>query len=131
MKNNKLINLLAALPKIEIKQFRKYLISPFFNENQSLVQLFDYLVHTHIANANARKLDKKVIWEHLFENKPYKDVKMRRLFSDLNQLLNGFLAYQQYEANAVQRSYQLMHSLQYTNLDKQFDGAFRQANFLQ
>ena len=86
MKNNKLVNLLAALPNNERKQFRKYLISPFFNENQSLIELFDCLEQTYTANANALKLDKRTIWNNLFKKKPYQDVKMRRLFSDLNQL---------------------------------------------
>lgn len=131
MKNNKLITLLCTFSKIELTQFEKYLLSPFFNENKSLTQLFKY-IQKHLLNQSVKtSLDKPKIWEFLYKNKPYKDVQMRRLFSDLNQLANGFLAYQQYQKSPALESIFLMNSLQYSELEKQFAGAFRLANLQQ
>jgi len=131
MQNNKLVSLLRSFSKIELSQFKKYLESPFFNENKNLIALYGYLQKNLLKSMVNPSIDKKIIWTFLFKNKPYKDVLMRRLFSDLNQLVNGFLAYQQYQKSPALESIFLMNSLQYSELDKQFEGAFRLANLQQ
>ncbi|MFT4973726.1 MAG: hypothetical protein ACI9JY_002936, partial [Saprospiraceae bacterium] len=110
---------------------KKYLISPFFNEHKHLIRLFEFIHKRILKNAKKTAFDKKVIWKFLFGDKPYKDVQMRRLFSDLNQLVNGFLAYHEYQKSPALESIFLMNSLQYSELDKQFEGAFRLANLQQ
>lgn len=131
MKNNKLVTLLASFSKTELLQFKKYLISPFFNENKHLIKLFEFIYKHLSKKENKFDFDKSVIWKFLFGKKPYKDVQMRRLLSDLNQLANGFLAYQRYQKTPALESVFLMNSLQYSELDKQFEGAFRLANLQQ
>lgn len=131
MKNNKLTTLLRSFSTIELTQFKKYLVSPFFNENKNLVHLYNYLYKNVLKHSETPTINKRTIWNALFKNKPYKDIQMRRLFSDLNQLANGFLAYQQYQKSLALESIFLMNSLQYSELDKQFEGAFRLANLQQ
>lgn len=131
MQNNKLVTLLRSFSKTELTQFKKYLESPFFNENKNLIALYRYLQKNVLKPTVDISIDKPVIWTVLFKNKPYKDVQMRRLFSDLNQLANGFLAYQQYQKSPALSSVFLMNALQYSELDKQFEGAFRLANLQQ
>lgn len=131
MRNNKLVSLLRSFSKIELSQFKKYLESPFFNENKNLIALYGYLQKNLLKATINPSIDKKTIWIFLFKDKPYKDILMRRLFSDLNQLVNGFLAYQQYQKSPALESVFLMNSLQYSELDKQFEGAFRLANLQQ
>ncbi len=131
MQNNKLVTLLRSFSKTELTQFKKYLESPFFNENKNLTGLYRYIQKNLLKPTVDISIDKPVIWTFLFKNKPYKDVQMRRLFSDLNQLANGFLAYQQYQKLPALPAVFLMNALQYSELDKQFEGAFRLANLQQ
>lgn len=131
MQNNKLVTLLRSFSKTELTQFKKYLESPFFNENKNLIALYRYLQKNVLKPTVDISIDKSAIWTFLFKNKPYKDVQMRRLFSDLNQFVNGFLAYQQYQKSPALSSVFLMNALQYSELDKQFEGAFRLANLQQ
>ena len=130
MKNNKLITLLLTFSKNDLLQFKKYLLSPFFNENEKIIQLFDLIQHKFLKDTK-KQPSKQEIWLTLFGKKTYRDVQLRRLFSDLNQLANGFLAYQKYKNNPVLESVFLMNSMQYSELNKQFEGAFRLANLQQ
>ena len=100
MKNNKLITLLLTFSKNDLLQFKKYLLSPFFNENEKIIQLFDLIQHKFLKDTK-KQPSKQEIWLTLFGKKTYRDVQLRRLFSDLNQLANGFLAYQKYKNNPV------------------------------
>lgn len=131
MQKNKLVTLLRSFSKIELTQFKKYLLSPFFNENKNLIELYAYLQKHLLKDIVNTAVNKQTIWKFLFKEKPYKDIQIRRLFSDLNQLANGFLAYQQYQKSPALESIFLMNSLQYSELDKQFEGAFRLANLQQ
>ena len=94
MLSKKLLSLLQTFSKQDLSQFRKFIHSPYYNENQELIQLFQ-LINDEF-NHNSSKLDdisleKKLAWKKRFDEKVYQDTKMRRLSSDLNKLAERFL----------------------------------------
>lgn len=129
MKNNKLIALLRTFSSNDFFHFRKYIDSPFFNENEELVRLFDLLQEEKYLNEQTENGDERLgIWKKLFPQKPYDDTRYRRLFSDLLRLAMDFLAYQQYQQNPASNRVLLLRALTGTRLEKHFAGVVRQTN---
>ena len=100
MLSDKLTSLLFTFNKSQLNSFKKYISSPFFNENADLVGLFDTINH-HISLSNNNgseksPLKKEKVWKKLFPNKKYTDVQLRRLCSDLTKIAHSFLAYHQF-----------------------------------
>lgn len=131
MFNTKLVEFLCNFSRNELSQFRKYLVSPFFNEKIALVQVFDVL-NTKLLNSNSEKdLSNQQVWREIFPKTKYDDVRFRRLCSDLLRLAMDFTAYKQYTSNPAIGQVFLLHALANTRLEKHFDGALRQTELLQ
>ena len=77
----KLLSLLKTFSKHELNSFKKFVASPFHNEQQELIQLFAIIDHHFRASEKEQKanpLEKAMVWEYIFGTKPYNDVRMRR-----------------------------------------------------
>ncbi len=122
---NKLSQSLQALNKYELNQFKKYILSPFFNENEKLCQLFEFFL-PYAKNRQAINKSKEFIWNKIFAGQKYNDTKFRRINSDLLKLFEGFLSYKVYTENPVIPQLSLLQgicdkgleSLQNSNLKK-------------
>lgn len=91
--NNKLITLLQTFSKEDILQFKKFVNSSYFNENESVSKLLELLIpNLNASDPILKKLTKEKIWSKLFHKTPFVDTKYRRLFSDLNKLASQFLS---------------------------------------
>lgn len=118
MIDSKLITLLKTFNKYELNRLRKYVESPFFNENQLLVDLFDVI--DNFLRSSRTELEQKVVWKKIFDKKPYNDTKFRRLCSDLNKLAQDFLAIEDFKNQPLAfESYQL-RLLNSKGLDKHY-----------
>lgn len=92
MPGDKLLSLLRGFDKYELNRFRKYLSSPYFNEQEDLLRLFD-LIHAALRKSGETDgLSKEKIWGKLYAKQAYDDAHLRRMSSDLNLLGQQFLA---------------------------------------
>ncbi len=135
MLSDKLVTLLKSFQKQELNRFRKYLLSPFFNENKSLIDLFD-IIDQNIRQYSSIEsimptLGKKDVWTKLFPDKNYKDTQLRRLCSDLGKLALDFLAYQNYSSNPISVASHLLPTLNNIQRSKHFKSAVQKALVLQ
>ena len=135
MLSDKLTSLLFTFNKSQLNSFKKYVSSPFFNENQDLINLFDIIDH-HISlsksnGAEKSNLKKEAVWEKLFLKKKYTDVLLRRLCSDLTKIAHSFLAYHQFKNTPFQEQTYLLNAVNKPNLNKHFTGIVRQTRELQ
>lgn len=126
MVNNKLLTLLETLSKYELNRLRKYLVSPFFNDNQRIVMLYD-LLDKRLRDAKGSISTKEdwlefvhLAWNKIFENKDYDDVKFRRLCSDLTKLSQDFIGYKEYELQPLTQYNHILTSLNERGLNKHF-----------
>ena len=127
MQNNKLISLLQTFSSYDLIRFRKYIISPFFNEIQELVLLFDALKPTiSPSSKTASASDKLGLWSNIFSKKPYDDTRFRRICSDLLRLAMDFLSYNEYAKSTGSAQIYLLDAMTGTPLKKHFDGTVRQ-----
>ena len=132
MPSKKLTSLLSSFSKNELIQFGKYLNSPFFNENQLLIILFDQ-IRPFLKNTPKRQAfpEKAYFWNQLYPATPYNDAQLRRICSDLLKLSYGFMAHQALEKDPVQEQIYILSSLSELKLEKHFNGSARQATVLQ
>lgn len=101
MENTSVISILKTLSKEEIKEFDKFIISPYFNNQPSLTRFYEELKKFHPA-FDEKKIDRKNIFHALYPGKPYSDDTVRRLTSDLKKLLDNFLYQKVQESNPVE-----------------------------
>lgn len=83
-KKSKLPALLKLLDRNEAKSLKKYVSSPYFNENPILSQLLEIMLE--------ETYEPEAIWERIFPGNTYNDLKLRHLRSELLRLVEGFLS---------------------------------------
>lgn len=114
MKGTKLYNIINSLSKAELNQFEKFIKSPFFNENEALVLLFETLI-------SAPDLGKEKLWKTIKPSKPFNDVQFRRLCTDLIKLIYNFLSISAYQKQSISKDNTLLGLLNQKGLDKHFN----------
>ena len=126
MLSDKLISLLQSFSKTDLNRFEKYLISPFFNENEDQVKLFDILnKHLRSTDPDLKPIKKQEVWRMLFGKSPYNDILLRRLCSDLTQMALNYIAYKQYKNQPLLIESNMLYATNVPKLDKHFNGILR------
>lgn len=125
MEDNKLYIVLKHFDKIEQNRLRKYIRSPYFNVNETLMILFDILTEHINKNGKAPALTKEGIWKKLFGKETYNDVRFRKLGSDLLKLVEDFLAQEVYEKNNLQRASFLLEAVSAKKMEKLYKTSIR------
>lgn len=127
MLGSKSLTLLKSLTKTELNRLRKFIHSPWFNDNSDLIRLFDYLQDAlRRGDAAASTFQKITVWAALFPAKPYDDAAMRRLSSDFTQLALRFLLEEQRTQDTLGEALALQRVLDRPNLKKHLAGVERQ-----
>lgn len=129
-----LILLLKTFSKHDLNRFEKYLHSPFFNENERLIRLFDVIGNYLVANKKNiadQSLEKERVWYQIIKDEPYVDVKMRRLSSDLYKMANSFLAYKAFKEQPRDELLFQLKALNNPDLQKAYDSTLKQLHTLQ
>lgn len=128
MRSTKVYQVLSVLDKVEHNRLRKYLSSPYFNPNATLVVLFDILgADIFRKSGSAGVLSKEEVWDCLGLERSYDDVYFRRLCADLLKLTEGYLAQQLYEQDEAWRSVRLIEAVSQRKLEPLYSSAVRSA----
>ncbi len=125
MQQSRLVTLIRTLDRYEIARLRKFVCSPFFNENELLVLLLDELKTNYWRTTENIENNKEKIWSVINNKKMYNDLKFRRLCSDLLQLSEQFLI----QIQADDEGYSdllLLRQLNHRKLNKHFDNTEQQ-----
>lgn len=128
MFSDKLTTLLQSFSKYELNRFGKFLRSPWFNEQDDVVRLYELLRLLLRKNEDAlRVLDKKSVWKSLYDKKPYDDAQLRRLASDLTQLGLQFLSEEKRRENPLRELLDQQDALDRPELRKHLGSLEKQA----
>lgn len=119
MLSDKLLSLLGALSKPERNRLRKFVHSPYLNEQGDVCRLFDVLDAALRKTSDKRPaLDKNAVWAMLYPHRPYDDAHLRRLLSDLIQLTQRFLVMEWREQDPLSEALDLQRALERFDLPK-------------
>jgi len=128
IKNNKLIIVLSSISKEELKQFKKFVYSPYHNENIQVRRLLDYLVKWYPDFEQ-----KRITYEQIFKaiNPESNNTKefVIKLCSRLFKCLENYLAIHAKQADSLAKQTKeikkLLQLLRYYN-ENHLDGLFKQ-----
>ncbi len=115
-----LIELLSALTSKEIRDFSDFVSSPFFNKNQSLIKLCNYLKLQH-PFTNKDLLEKRKVFASIFPLLPYNDGFMRSLIFGLSSLAENYISYAEYKNSYYKDKTFLLCGLNDKKLNRQFE----------
>jgi hypothetical protein len=96
VRNSKIIDLLSSFSPTEVKHFKSFLESPYFNKKSGLLPFYDYII-AHYPDFESEQLEKENVFEALFKEEVFEDKKIRYMMSDLAKLVERFLTIQFYE----------------------------------
>ena len=120
MQDSRLIEIFQNLDKKEVRGLGKFVKSPFHNQREDVVLLYNYLVN-YIKNPTNISVDKRTVFKAIFSNKPYIEKKIRYTISFLYQLVKDFLAYQEFTSDKVNQQILLLKSLRKKNVKRLFE----------
>ena len=126
MGNRKIVALLSSFQPAEMRDFRDFVDSPYFNRKEELRQLLDALNETALAQ-EGNPVSKEAVYARLYPDAPYDDKHFRYLTSDLAKLAERFLVLQQYEADDSRREIDLLQCYVNRNLEKGYARQKRRA----
>ena len=129
MRNTKLYSILEHFDKYEQNRLRKYLQSPYFNKNQTLIDLFELLTED-AHSEKKREIEKEDVWTLLGLKSSYDDVRFRKYYSDLLKLVEGFLAQQVYEADPLRQATDLLKAVGQKKMEKLYNSSVKTARHL-
>ncbi|MBC7775684.1 MAG: hypothetical protein H7246_09630 [Phycisphaerae bacterium] len=129
MFSEKLLSILQTLSKVERNRFRKYLLSPYLNDQPDLILLFD-ASDKALRDDTFKQLERQQVWQKLYPNKPYNDAHLRRLASDLNQMALRFLSAEARSQNPLAEALDLQRLLEKPELKKHLTGIERNISHL-
>lgn len=127
MLSDKLITLLRTFSKVELNRLRKFVDSPYLNDDPDVLRLFDYC-HSVLKKspADLDLVPKEKIWKKLFPDQPYHDLTLRRMASDLTQLAIRFRAMEHRQNIPAEEWINEQKALEAAGLDKHLAGIERQ-----
>lgn len=122
MTETKLFLLLQTFSVYELNRFNKFLHSPYYNEDDVLVQLYSLLL-PHFKTQIQHTLTQKTIWKNLKGNARFHAVKFARIFSDLLKKAEEFMVVDQLKHNESKKHIELLAVLNNRQLTKHYPEA--------
>ena len=124
MEKSNLTRILKTLSPKEFKEFGEYVHSPFFNKNESIKRLFDYLKKCYPA-FESEKISKEFVHKKIFTGAEYNDDFMRMLLFGMTKLAEDYLAYLRMKNSEWEMKRLLIWELNERHLDKSVDKALK------
>lgn len=127
MLSDKLLSLLQTFSRPDLNRFRKFLQSPYFNDQDDVIRLFE-LIDTAFRNGDdtLKGLEKSGIWKALYPNQRLDDGHLRRLTSDLTLQAQQFLVEEARRQDPLATALDLQKVLEKPELQKHLSGVERQ-----
>lgn len=126
MFSDKLFSLLGAFTKYDLNRLRKFVQSPYFNDQADVARLFE-VINTAVRSGEeaVAALDKPAVWKALYPGVPFDDAHLRRLTSDLTQLAQRFLVEEYRQQDPLTEALDLQRALEKYDLPKHLASAER------
>jgi hypothetical protein len=125
--SDKLCSLLVTFGKVELNRLRKFVASPYFCDEPDVLRLYDLCLAALRKDPDALpKLSKEKIWKKLWPERPFDDLQLRRLASELTQLAIRFRAIEHRAHDPIPEWLDQQKALEHPGLEKHLAGVERQ-----
>ncbi|MBL7790747.1 MAG: hypothetical protein JNK77_00365 [Saprospiraceae bacterium] len=127
MKNSKLMALLRTFSVAEWRMFRDMAASPYFNKQEELLRLCEYLKRESARDFPERKLSRERVFEAAFPGESYDTKQFHYLISGLLKLAETFIGLQRFEQDGILPDYYLLSACVERRLEKSYRQAWQKA----
>ena len=119
MQNSKLIDLLKTFEKEDWRWFRKFLLSPYFNNREELVIFCDYL-RKQAPDFKEKTIRKEKVFKKIYPGQNYDEKQISYAMNFLLGQAERFLVQKEFEENSPLMINYLQKSLVDRQLDKHY-----------
>ena len=124
-------NLIELMRKLDPKEFRElgeYVRSPFFNKNEGVIKLYDYISKQY-PELEEKVLKKEDVFGKLFPGTAYNEGFMKTIMFNLTRLTEDYFGYLNYrnKTDTLSQEYSIIDELFNRGLDKVFLKKLKQA----
>ncbi len=126
MEKSKLIELLSTFTSSELRAFKDFVASPFFNKNEELILLYDYL-KKNAPSFPTKKLRREYVYAVLFKDQPYSEKHLNYLMSFLLKLAEKFIGYTKYQDQGILVDYHILSSCLDRQLSKHYQSIYQKS----
>lgn len=130
MQQRKIIQILQSFTKKELKILEKFVNSPYFNENQQITTLFDFL-KKYAPKFNSPQLTTENAFFYVYPRGVYKEQTITKLLSKLYKIVEAFIAHEVYGSRVVSKKINLLNYHNNRLLFKFFPAQLKEAQKLQ
>ncbi|MCC6864611.1 MAG: hypothetical protein IT280_00470 [Ignavibacteria bacterium] len=121
MHNSKLIKILQHFSDEEIKEFRKFIDSSFFNKEGSyIVRVFDE-IKKYYPVFDSDALMKEKLYKKIYKDKTYNDAIMRKAGSALIKLCEEYIKFRAFKESETESSILYLRKLREMRIQKLFE----------
>jgi len=119
MSSIKLIDIIKTLSPQEFRRFGKYINSPFFNKDKSIIKLYSFIKRNYSKLGNI-EITREKAYKFIYPEKKYNDARIRFLMAKLTKLLEEYLIYLQINENKHFNDIRLLAAISEKRLSKYF-----------
>ena len=117
MQNSQLIAVLKTFSKKEVREFRKWLLSPFHNQRKDVIDLFEYFQRNdHLEKEHLQA--KSRIYPKIFGKEAFDDAKIRQTMHFLQKQIDDYLTYKELTNDDTTCKIALLSQYRKKQLDK-------------
>jgi hypothetical protein len=116
MFKSSLLQIVSSLTAQEFREFGDYVRSPFFNKNESVPKLYDYIALKY-PDLDDEMLDKETVFKKLFPGAKYNESFIKTLIFNLSHLAEDYLGYIQYSKEPLGRETHVLRELEERNIE--------------
>ncbi len=128
MNNSALIQYCRRLQTKDWREMDKFVRSPYFNQREDVVRLFDYLrAQLPQPAKNGATLHKDQVYAAIYPGEAYAEKRFRYLLSALLQLIKRYLSLQEAESDQAQQQLHLCRALRRRRMERHFQQELEQA----
>ncbi|MEM7373853.1 MAG: hypothetical protein AAF587_34840 [Bacteroidota bacterium] len=125
MNSSKLVLLFQTFQPEEMRWMSKFVRSPFYNSNEKVVELFDY-IRKYYPNFGSPKLEKEKVFDALFPSIPFDDQRLRLLMFRLSEVAEQFLVANRLRQQPFLYQKHLIDELESRSLDSMYEKKSKQ-----
>lgn len=108
----KLTEILKTFDKDELKKFKRFISSDYFNTNETVVKLYKLITAFYPEfNPNEKKLTPEALFKSLYGQRKYDEQTFRYLISALHSLAEEFLAHTTFANSRLEVRKSVIHNL--------------------
>lgn len=120
MQKSNLIIILKRLEKRDWREFRKFVRSPYFNQREDIIRMFDYLDEAlHLLPPMA--LDREKVFRKVYPKDTFDEKRLRHTTSQLLKILKKYLIHAEFENDSIQSQQYLCRAFRKKQLDVFFE----------